>query len=243
MERRRFLLAAVAAGVGGCMSGRQLTDVEQMLLNEHRALDRAIAQRERVIAELEKRASALGVAAIDRRPKRYSVEFEFTPESGRIAAHAQEKSFFVDTGATFHCATIESSLRVVGDASVASGGGVYIAGQTAVLTLPYSPPTSANGRQANGRNEFFEYLWKIRDTGSDREWQNLPMPSVFMDSGAISPLVLPVHGRVGGGSEVFVEITPVLTLPSPGVSSVTGIFRNIYKYILHISLAGTEVPE
>jgi hypothetical protein len=197
-----------------------MTDVENMLLNEYRRIERAVAQREAQLAALEKRAAVSRQNQLNRRPKRYSVEFEFVPGD----LQAQTRSFFVDGGTTFRPRNMESSFRVVGT----------VDGQTASITVPYTTPSTVIAT-AFSRQSFFDYFWAVRDTGSDREWQNRPQPSVFMDSGPLGPLMFPVHGRVRGGSEVFITIDPFFST----VASL--VLDSVSRYTLHVSLFGTEV--
>jgi hypothetical protein len=207
-----------------------MNDVEHMLINEYRRIDRAIAHRAQVLDQLEKKAAVSRQNQLNRRPKRYSVEFEFTPGD----LQAQTRSFFVDGGTTFRPKNVESSFRVTGVTVVEAFPDPNVPGQIASVTLPYGPVNSP-GSVAVTRNNFFDYFWTIRDTGSDREWQNRPQPSVFMDSGALGPLQLPVHARVRGGAEVFITVDPFFSsvIPTP--------FDSISRYTLHISLFGTEV--
>jgi hypothetical protein len=211
----------------------QMSDVEMSLLNEYRKIDRALEQRKREINELEKRLKANGNLPLDRRPKRYSVEYDFTPGD----LQPQEQSFFVDGGSRFYASSIESTFRVTGQAAVDDGGGGTIAGQAVTATLPWSPVRDST--RSSQRNGYFDFLWTIRDTGSDREWQNVPQPALFLLTGALSPLYLPVPGVIRSGSEVFVNIDPFFSRVVNG--SNLGLFQTVSTYTVLVSFWGEEV--
>lgn len=210
-------------------------DISSMLINEVRRIEHAVVQRKALLAKLEQqmRDQGDGVLNLEReRPQRYSVEFSFVPGD----LQPQERSFLVEGGTLFKCNQLESSFRVVGAAAVDDGGGGTLAGQNAQVTLPWAPVT---GNRPSARQAYFDYLWRVRDTGSDRDWQNSNQPSIFMLTGSLMPVVLPVRARIVGGSEVFVTIDPFFSRSVFG--SNVGLFFTVSQYIVHVSFFGTEV--
>lgn len=204
-----------------------MQDVEQMLLNEYHKIERVIEKRKRRLAALSKEVNS-EENTLTRRPKFYSAEFVFEPG----VLQPQTQTFAIDGGTVFRPITLASSFRIT--ARLIQGeDDVFGVGQ---LTLPYG--VSGNQGSFGGgafRNENFDYLWRIRDTGSDREWQNEYQPSVFMMTGALSPLWLPIPGKLDGGSDVAVDIDPVFSRTAQSF-----IFDNVLEYRLTIQLGGTE---
>lgn len=201
-----------------------MSDIEQMLVNEYRKIERAIQARKKTLAALKKQVDG-EPSVLTKRPRVYQVEFDFVPGS----LQPIQRTFTVEGGTVFHPATLASSLRVIGEQS---------ATQIAQVTLGYgvSPagPVVAPGF-GEFRQEFFDFEWTIRDTGSDREWQNEKMPSVFLLSGHLSPLWLPILGSIRGGSEVAVEIDPVYNRDTESV-----LFETISSYKLTVQMNGIE---
>ena len=63
---------------------------------------------------------------------------------------------------------------------------------------------------------YFDFLWSIRDTGTDREWCDRPQPSLFLGGGYVEPLWLPRRAVLGGGTSLFANIDPFLSLTDAG---------------------------
>lgn len=210
-----------------------------MLVNDFRRIGRAIAARKVAIEKLSKKAKrGAGLLNLSvERPRRYGIEFSFTPGD----LQPQERSFVVNGGTKFLCRTLESSFRAIGTSGVDDGAGGTVAGQRVQVTMPFSAAFASGGgigSRGYARNRYFDYEFQIRDTGSDREWQNVRTPSNIMMSGMIAPCRLPVRAHIKGGSEVFVRVDPFLSESSfVGLSS----FFSVSAYVVHISFSGTEV--
>ena len=204
---------------------------EYQILQECRELDKEILKRKGQLSSLAKNLSWGDMRK--NRPKRYSVDIDFLPPATadastpalRTAAleflQPSVESFVVDGGTNFYCSTVESSVRFTGNTNInenpfAGGAPAYIEGQPATITLGYG---NANAGTQEGiyRQSLFSFFWEVRDTGSDRDWQNAPQPDVFLCSGRLSPLTLPTFGRIKGGSEVEVKVSPFLNSPENGV--------------------------
>ncbi len=207
-------------------------DTDQMLINESRRLERAIAQRSKKLEALKKEVLSRN-NLIDRRPKRYSVELKFEPG----VLQPQTGTITVDGGTTFKCKTLEAALRITGSARVNSGGGVFVDGQTINATIGYGVG-SGNGIY---RSQFFDFDWRLYDSNEDREWQNIQQPSVFLMTGSLSPLHLPIRSTLRGGSEIQVEIEPFYSLVPATAAAGAGLFNTVRTYTIHFSLHGHEV--
>jgi len=155
--------------------------------------------------------------------RRYSIDFQFEPGD----LQPQERSVTVETGMIFRCAYVESFLRAVGTAEDSySGEDVSVQ-----VTLPW-----------NIRLNLFDYFWRVRDTGTDREWMDQPLPSLFGGGGYTGPLWLPRRTILGGGSVIFSTVEP---FRSEMNQSASGFFADgtIQQYVLQISFVGHEVPD
>lgn len=202
-----------------------MNDVEQMLINEYNKTERAIKARQSQIAALKAEVKKEPLA-LTRRPKVYQVEFDYAPGD----LQTQQKTFTVDGATIFRPVTIGTSLRVIGEAA---------SGQVAQITIGYGigPLPGGFGDAGSYRNENFDFFWRIRDTGSDREWQNEWQPSVFLMSGHITPLWLPIAGRINGGSEVSVEIDPIINR-----AVASELFNTVSSFRLTFQFHGSEEP-
>jgi hypothetical protein len=208
-----------------------MQDTEQMLLNEYRALDRKIAANKAKLEKLKERFKKQKGTLLDRRPLRYSTEFNFVPGS----LQSQTETFTVAGGTDFFCTQLSSSVRVVGESQAASGA-PPIPGQAVNLTRPFGQGQPSYGAF---RNEIFDYDWRVLDTSEDREWQNIQQPSVFMGSGSLSGMDLPCPARMRGGSKILVEVDPHVSIPFQNEDF--GLYYSISRIVLHVSFFGFEV--
>jgi hypothetical protein len=239
---------------------------QMALLEECQKLEKTISKRKDELASLAKKLSWGDMKK--NRPKRYSVDLEFDPgsnipESGLFPGggdalraarleflQPQLESFVVDAGTYFYCNKVESSVRFTGNVRVTDFSdqflpSTFIEGQPGTVTLGWgNSGSAAAASSANFRNDMFDFNWEIRDTGSDREWQNIPQPDVFLCSGRLSGARLPIFGRVKGGSEVEVRVSPFVNRPSEGVffsELVQGTTTSkIRKIVVQISFHGYE---
>ena len=217
---------------------KPISDTAQSLLSEARKLERAVKQRKAALAKLEAAAPATDTL-YKRRPRRYSVEFDFEPG----VLQAQTSSFAVDGGTVFRVDRIETSFRIVGQAEVYDDAvPALVAGQPASVTLPYGINLASRGSLVY-RQWFFDFFWQIRDNGQDREFQNVKQPSVFLLSGPLAGMNLPIPGYLVGGSDVATTIDPVNSIVPDSVSDGLGSFFNVSSYRLHVSFFGFEVTQ
>jgi len=186
-----------------------MDDVDQMEWNEYQRLERAIEARRKRIEGLEK-----GSPVIVQRNFRYVLDYTFdfvVPEGAdpldlpfvAETPPAQTRSFIVKSEATgdngkrthFFVKSIEASYAVL-----ASQQGV-------------DPPV---GQQffigPDYRRNYFDFTWRVRDTGSDREWQNTALPAQLLLTGNVNPLLFGNgHCMLSGGTEVLVDIVPTFS--------------------------------
>ncbi len=194
------------------------------IANEYRRLNRQIENKTQQLAAL---LSANGEAGdfptdmLSAQNRRYSIEFNF--KAGVLVP--QERSVTVEAGTIFRCAYVESFVRALATVDDPfTGDPVQFQG-----TLPW------NLRLTN-----FDYLWNIRDTGTDREWANAPQPSLFGGGGYTGPFWLPRRDILSGGSVISAYVDPFLSSTDFEFASDTG---SIEQYVLQISFVGHEVSD
>lgn len=155
--------------------------------------------------------------------RRYGIDFSFVP--GELVP--QELSFTVEANTIFRCAAVECFVRAVGTAD-----DPFSEDEVSVqATLPW-----------NDRLQYFDFLWKIRDTETNRDWNERPQPSLFLGGGYLGPLWLPRRNILGGGATVFMQIDPIRSRTSP----TTGSFfqgGSLNNYIVHVGFIGHQEPD
>jgi hypothetical protein len=221
-----------------------MDDVDQMELNEYQRLERAIDARRKRVEALEK-----GAPIIRQRNFRYVLDFTFDytemagpGPSGNIVSFnvspppAQTRSFIVKSETedqrktNFYVKSIEASYAIFASQELEEGAGP---GQRFFIGPDY-------------RRNFFDYTWRIRDTGSDREWQNTALPSQLLMTGNVNPLLFGNgHCKLSGGTEVIVEITPTFSgniLQRKGGEFVfTSPLTDFKSHFVQLCFVGVEV--
>lgn len=220
-----------------------MDDIDQMEWNEYQRLERAIEARRKRIEGLEK-----GSPVIVQRNFRYVLDytFDFTvpeganPLSTPFVAEtppAQTRSFIVKSEATgdngkrthFFVKSIEASYAIL-----ASPQGVDPPeGQRFFIGPDY-------------RRNFFDFTWRVRDTGSDREWQNTALPAQLLLTGNVNPLLFGNgHCMLSGGTEVLVDIVPTFSgnLLRRRLSSVSqpAALEDFRSHFVQVCFVGVEV--
>lgn len=89
------------------------------------------------------------------------------------------------------------------------------------------------------RPDLFAFEWMLRDTGSDRAWQNVFLPDALFMTNRINPLFMGTPTVVSGGSEVFLNLN-VQYMKSPVIGDVLTEIKN---FNVQVSLCGYEVSE
>ena len=197
------------------------------IVAEYRRLQRQLENKTAQLDSLLAPGAQAGPFPVDFEgaiPRRYSVEFRFAV-GDKVA---QERSVQVASGTVFRCAAMESWLRAVGTAA-----DPYTAASTTVqVTLNWS-----------NRLLSFDYLWRVRDTGQDREWCSTPQPSLFGGGGYLGPLWLPRRTPIGGGTSIFVEAAPFLNQSPPAGFGSFFDGGAVSEYLLQVCFWGHEVPD
>jgi hypothetical protein len=158
-------------------------------------------------------------------PRRYTVALDF--EAGVL--DPKEKSALIDVGTVFRVAYIETFVRAVGTTTDRFSG------------LPVSIQATLGWEQ---RLFYFDFLWKVRDTGTDREWVTPAQPSQFAGGGYTGPLWLPRRNILSGGTALHVGIQPTVSVADPEAafkSFFTGGLTS--KFEVQFCFVGHEVQD
>lgn len=187
-----------------------MDDTDIMDVNEYMRLQKAIEERTKRVDELEK----------DRKHReesnfRYVLDYTFPFDGTNIPA-PQTRSFVVKAGTRFIVKAFEGVYGLQGD------------GQRTFI----DPLTRYLG--------FFRFNFLIRDTGTDRQWSDHPMPDQVLLSRYLNPHIFGAgHAQLDGGSEVSVDIIPTFS-SSPANASP---FTTITDHVLQVAFAGIQVNE
>lgn len=162
-----------------------MDDVQQMIVNEVKRLERVIEKRAKALAQLEVKTQQRTS------PRRYVLEYDI-PAGNEALARPLNRSFVVDRDCSrFFCQEVVMSVSVVGQ----------ITGVANSNKFTLSPEWSGS----------LDFTWRIRDTSTDREWQSHPLPSYFLASGLTSPLSMPWSASLRPGTEVETTIVPTVS--------------------------------
>lgn len=197
------------------------------LTNEYRRLQRQLESKTQQLEALTAPNAVGGSFPTDfagARNRRYTVEVDF--QAGSLVP--QERSVNVEGGTIFRCAYVESFVQAIGQGIDRFSDEPI----TVFATLPWG-----------SRLNYFDFFWKIRDTGTDREWCDQPQPSLFLGGGYVEPLWLPRRVVLGGGTTLFANIEPFLSVTD--ATGLPGFFYNgaINAYRVKLSFVGHEVPD
>ncbi len=182
---------------------------------------------------VRKRVEALEAAQPNRRWKNRRAVFNFTfspvadPPAGTAGVGTQfpyqEQSVTVDQRAIFHVTSMDVVYSVTG---------TFDDGTSASVVIP-----------AARRRAMFDFSYKFRDTGTDREWQNEWLPGALLCTGNSNPLQCAVsRAVVPGGGEIICAVDARFfnTQDTLGTSSFPGV-SEVTEHSLKISLMGWEV--
>lgn len=89
------------------------------------------------------------------------------------------------------------------------------------------------------RREYIQFDWAVRDTGSDRSWQNDFLPMGILKTNRVNSLELGTPTILSGGAEVFVDYK----VRSMGLPVFQSLFSEIKKFTIQLSFCGYEVSE
>ncbi len=198
-------------------------DIAQ-LYNEVRKLDLVIKSKNQTLEDLIKEKSHVSANKSSiQKPRRYGVEIEFTP--GELTPKTTQ--FTVNKQSIFRPMYIDWALRVnyfteAGDAPSS------LVSVTVAVGDPGEPGVQRNG--------LFSFLLGIRDSGSNREWSNSPIPDAFLLGGILSPFYFGIgeRGVIGADTQVFFDVFPQLSV---GQTKASG---TVNSYVVHIGMTGHE---
>lgn len=186
-----------------------MDDVQQMIINEVKRLERVIDQRSKALAALEAKVQKKTV------PRRYVLEYD-VPAGTASLYRPFTRSFVVDKDCSrFFCQDVVFSVAAVGEITGVANSNKM------TLTPQWQGP--------------LDFTWRIRDTSTDREWQNTPLPRYFLASGLTAGLSLPWSAPLRPGAEIETTIVP--TQAQTPISQ----FTSVSSYTLQIAFVGFEV--
>lgn len=197
--------------------------------NEYRRLQRQIEAKKQQLEALLAVNGPAGDFPTDfatATPRRYTVALSF--EAGIL--EPKEESAVVDVGTIFRCAYVETFVRAVGTSlDRFSGNAVAIQ-----ATLGWEQ------RLFN-----FDFLWSVRDTGTDREWVTPPQPSLFAGGGYTGPLWLPRRNICSGGTALYVTVDPFVSVAEDPGGGVRTFFTGgeTFRYEVQFCFVGHEVQD
>ena len=145
----------------------------------------------------------------------------FTGTSSGGGYPASFGEFNTDVGATFFALGIEAIYSVSG--LLAEDG-------TSPATIPI--PESQ-------RPIIFDYTWSIRDSASDRDWMDRPLPSYVIRTGNLGMIGIGGQARLAGGTKVQFTVNPTYFNASP---TTTGIVE-FSSHTLQMVLSGIAVKD
>ncbi len=207
------------------------------IANEYNRLNRQLdskTQQLEALLEANGEAGDFPTDFVGMRNRRYNIDFSFKPgvQSEDFVGvmisnpEPQERSVTIESGTIFRCAAVETFLRAVGD-SVDTFSGDPVAVQ---MSLSWDQ-----------RVDSFDYMWSVRDTGTDREWVNCPQPSLFGGGGYVGPLWLPRRIVLSGNTVLFAYVDPFLSKSAIGPNNQATF--TVEEYILQMSFIGHEMPD
>ncbi len=202
--------AAIAAATAAALEAADNADYEKLVA------DIGIAQK-----KVEKFEAGMGPQA---RPFRYIVNMSFpnitNAADSMVRMPLKIESFVTKTGTIFYAKRIECVYTIIGTSTATS--------QTLRLVVPNSI-----------RPAIFRFLWSVRDTGSDRDWQSAPLPDAVLCTGNTNGFVLKRgHFLLSGGSVASVKVDASFV----GTFPITNFpFSAIAEHQLQFSFVGFEV--
>ena len=189
-----------------------MDDVQQMIVNEVRRLERFIEKRAKTLAQLEEKVQQRTS------PRRYVLEYDIPTSSSPlfVGRTSLTRSFIVDRDCSwFFCQDVVCSIAAVGQIV-----GVVNSNKM-TLSMEWT--------------DLLDFTWRVRDTSTDREWQNEPLPRYFLASGLTAGLSLPWSAPLRPGAEIEVSVVPTF------VRTVIPNFTAVTAYTVQIAFVGYEV--
>jgi hypothetical protein len=153
----------------------------------------------------------------------YPVDIDLPLFTGSSTAGGYPASFGVfnvDSGSTFFALGIEAFYTCTGVLSEDNS--------PATLTLPETL-----------RPSVFDYTWSIRDSITDRDWSNIPLPSAVIRTGNMGLFGIGAQARIGGGTRITITVNPTYFDSS---STSTGL-KTFSSHSLQFILSGIAIKD
>lgn len=198
----------------------QADQEEKMAIAELRRLDRGYSR-------IKKEIQAFYAGAKKIRPFRYVLNYSFdvaglaTGEADVTLFPSQEKNFITRENTLFFCKELTFHFEVQGTLQGGANQNVRV------------PPG------ANGWKDYIDFDWRVRDTDSNREWQNRELPAQLLMSNSVNALKFGNgHSRMEGGTEVVFTVIPTrINIPTGAAFT----FSAMNSYEVEITFGGEEV--
>lgn len=195
-----------------------MEDVDVMLVNELRRLQRVVEKRKKVLSAEPKNNKRVF-------NRRYVVDLDIA-EPFEDAANEPlfprtlQGSFVVDRDCEYFCCQEMS----------------YTVTVTGTVDMPGVLPNVAAKVSVTPGSSVFSFFWEVRDTHSDRSWQNAPLPNLVMGNGKVGGLRLPQAAKLPAGTDVQLVVSPV------GLTTVDfGVLTAINRIGVQVNFIGFEV--
>ncbi len=199
-----------------------MDDVDQMLINELRRVERALGSRQRALAAVLEKETARA------QPRRYVIEVPIPiPVAGQTLGPFEDlvSAFVVDRESKmFCCEEITATCSLVGTLALSTPA-------VANVSIPIQSGLSNAGI-------LVAFTWEVRDTMNDRAWSNLPIPHLAV-GGRISGLPLARPAVLVPGTEVVVNVHPKRVALDPAVTG--SLFSTLTSFKVQFSFTGFEV--
>jgi len=175
-----------------------MDDVEQLIVNQLRRTDRAIDKRQKLLSQVVD--TPVKGRTFNRR---YALEFSFAPDPdffGTTPVSPETRSFVVERDCKrFFCQEIVATTLVVASR--------YPVGNEPV------PPANKLTISPSSAWRLMPYTWIVRDTSTDREWSDAPLPYTYVQQSHVGGYRLPSWAVLEPGTEVQVTIAPNYVSP------------------------------
>lgn len=170
-----------------------MNESEQMLVNELRRIERAVDKRKKLLEDLssKKRRNLNRRYVLD-----IPIDLIKVPdfdESFIASTQPITRSFVVDRDCTYFC------CREL----------VYTPSIVGLFRFPSPESGTVQGKFSIPNTAYFGFNWEVRDTYSDRAWQNFPLPDLAMGSGKTSGLPVGRSAILPAGTEVLFTLYPL----------------------------------
>lgn len=144
--------------------------------------------------------------------------------------------FVVDQGTKFYVKQVSFALLAVGTIPGVGGPPPVTPNVAAQVVVPAILRAAPNGVGS------MNFRWKVRSSGSDRDWQNQFLPDWLLQSGSRQGLRFRrAQYCLVGGSEVTVTVAPVRALLIDSASDISTGLSDVKTLRFQFAFGGVEV--